>query len=540
MEVYLYKARGKGGSIYDITLNPNIDFEVLRKIRGISNIEILTDKIDLSVAEEIINQIYSGNFIGKFISLQEYYLNKILKSYGIKKESRFITSGKPLPKVEDLERIEEYIKGKVISFRYLMELDEIKNMDFESVVDVVQTLYCERRIKYTKAVKKIKNKEVCSLCEKEKCDVCNFEHIEDDILLYAADNYNNLKPPHIEPIINRSSQATLNTLKEVTEFIKSKREKCMLLSSPKAFSIDVLVEAVYEVLKVGGRVLYITSPKFMNEAKQEFQSKINGARVEIVLGRKAKLVECEIIVTSYTDYPCFYKSFDFVIFDKRLLFLDLHSIQDEIFKKAKKERGKFLKISVSLNEDDKREYKEMIYMPVDGIKKPMPEPMNIISRYLDGTEDFIPQMAIDFILFTISKKNSLIIFVPDEGYIQKVYYILSQTLNVDVDLIDYSTHKDKDGLFRFMKKECGILISSDAADAYLSYENTNVIIMYSDNRAYTLEAIIYMCQIPMNFQGKRIGEVYFVSCQDTENMQMAKSTIRVLNKVAWEKGYLKK
>ncbi|GIW49110.1 MAG: hypothetical protein KatS3mg079_586 [Caloramator sp.] len=540
MEVYLYKARGKGGSIYDITLNPQIDFEVLRKIRGITNIEILTDKIDLCVAEEIINQIYSGNFIGRFISLQEYYLNKILKSYGIKKESRFITSGKPIPKVEDLERIEEYIKGKIISFRYLMELDEIKNMDYELVIDVIQTLYCERRIKYTKAVKTIKNKEVCFLCEKEKCDVCNFEHIEDDILLYAADNYNNLKPPHIEPIINRSSIATVNTLKEVTEFIKSKREKSMLLSSPKAFSIDVLIEAVYEVLKVGGRVLYITSPKFINEAKQEFQSKINGARVEIVLGRKAKLVDCEIIVTSYTDYPCFYKSFDLVIFDKRLIFLDLTSLQDEIFKKAKKERGKFLKISVSLNEEDKKEYKDLIYMPVDGIKKPMPEPMNIISRYLDGTEDFMPQMAIDFILFTISKKNNLIIFVPDEGYIQKVYYILSQTLNIDTDLIEYSTHKDKDGLFRFMKKEGSILISSDAADAYLSYENTNVIIMYSDNRAYTLEAIIYMCQIPMNFQGKKIGEVYFVSCQETENMQIAKSTIRILNKVAWEKGYLKK
>ncbi|WDC84877.1 hypothetical protein PL321_04545 [Caloramator sp. mosi_1] len=58
-------------------------------------------------------------------------------------------------------------------------------------------------------------------------------------------------------------------------------------------------------------------------------------------------------------------------------------------------------------------------MPVDGIKKPMPEPMNIISRYLDGTEDFIPQMAVDFILFTLSKKNNLIIFVPDEGFMQK-------------------------------------------------------------------------------------------------------------------------
>ncbi|WDC84878.1 hypothetical protein PL321_04550 [Caloramator sp. mosi_1] len=224
MEVYLYKARGKGGSIYDITLNPQIDFEVLRKLRGINNIEVLTDKIDLSIAEEIINQIYAGNFIGRFITLQEYYLNKILKSYGIKKEIRFITSGKPLPRVEDLEKIEEYIKGKVISFRYLMELDGIKNMDYELVIDIIQTLYCERRIKYTKAVKKNKNKDVCFLCEKEKCDICNFEHIEDDILLYAADNYNNLKPPHIEPLINRNSQATVNTMKEVTEFIKSKKK----------------------------------------------------------------------------------------------------------------------------------------------------------------------------------------------------------------------------------------------------------------------------------------------------------------------------
>ncbi|WDC84876.1 ComF family protein [Caloramator sp. mosi_1] len=61
-----------------------------------------------------------------------------------------------------------------------------------------------------------------------------------------------------------------------------------------------------------------------------------------------------------------------------------------------------------------------------------------------------------------------------------------------------------------MKKEGCVLISADVADAYLSYENTNVIVMYSDNSAYTLEAIVYMCQIPMNFHGKRIGEVYFV------------------------------
>jgi len=540
VEVYLYKAKGKGGSIYDMTLNPQIDFEILKKLRGISSIEILTEKIDVAVAEEIIKQIYSGTFGGRLISLQEFYLNKILKKYNIKKESRFITSGKPLPSIEQLEKVEGYVKGKVVPLRYLLELEEVKDMDYDLVIDIIQTLYCERRIKYTKAVKMIKNKSVCFMCEKEKCDFCSFEHIEDDILIYAADNYNNLKPPHIEFQINRTSQVVTGVAKEITEFIKSKKEKSMLLASPKAFCIDVLLEGIYEILKVGGRVLYITSPKLINEVRQELCNKIHGAGVEIVLGRKAKIVDCEIIITSYTDYPCFYKSFDFVVLDKRAILLDNISIQDEIFEKAKKERGKFIKLSVILNDEDKKKYRELIYLPIDGIKKPLPEPLNITSRYLDGTEDFMPQMAVDFILYTINKKNNVIIFVPDESYIQRMYFILTHIINLDSNLIEYSTPKEKDGLFRFVKQEKRILISSDLTDAYLSFEGTNVVVMYSDNKIFTPEALVYMCQIPTNFQGKRIGEVYFVSCQETQNMQIAKSTVRLLNKIAWEKGYLRK
>jgi len=121
-----------------------------------------------------------------------------------------------------------------------------------------------------------------------------------------------------------------------------------------------------------------------------------------------------------------------------------------------------------------------------------------------------------------------------------MYFILTHIINLDSNLIEYSTPKEKDGLFRFVKQEKRILISSDLTDAYLSFEGTNVVVMYSDNKIFTPEALVYMCQIPTNFQGKRIGEVYFVSCQETQNMQIAKSTVRLLNKIAWEKGYLRK
>lgn len=543
MEVYLYKARGKGGSIYDMTLNPYIDFEVLRKIRGISNIEILTDRISISKAEDIINNIYSGNILGKFISLHDFYINRVLKKYGIKRETRFITSGKPLPKIHELELVEEYIKGKVIPYKYLKSLDEIKTLDEELIIDIIQTLYCERRIKYIQATKETNNKNICFMCNKEKCDVCNFEHQEDDILLYAADNYNNLQVPHIEIEVNRSSQATVNTTKEVLEFVKSKRENGMLLVSPKAFSMDVLVEGIYEILKNGGRVLYITSPKLTNEIKNEILKRIMGVRVEIVLGRKAKLPNCEIAITSYSDYPCFYKSFDFVILDKRGSILEMENyldINDNVFRRAKKERGKFLKINVAMYDSDKKDYKDIVLMPVDGVKKPIPEPMYITSRYLDGYEIFIPQIAMDFIQFTINKKNNIIIFIPNENYLHKIYYILTNDMGIEKEFIDISSTKDKDGLFRFMKGESKILISSDFSDAYLSYENTNALVMLSDSSVYTPEILVYICQIASNFQGKKIGEVYLVSCQESKNMQIAKSTIRILNKAAWDRGYFKK
>lgn len=273
--------------------------------------------------------------------------------------------------------------------------------------------------------------------------------------------------------------------------------------SPKAFCIDVLCEGIYEVLKSGGRVLYITSSKLINEVKQEILQKIKGIKVEILLGRQSKITDAEITITSYSNYPCFYKSFDLVILDKRATILDFNNSKDEVFKKARKERGKFLKISVVLNEEDKKEYKETILMPIDGIKKPIPEPMYIMSRYLDGTEEFMPNMVVEFIEFTKSKKNNMIIFIPDEKYIQRIYYILTENYNIDGSLIDFSTSKEKDGLFRFMKQESKILISSDITDAYLSFENTNVLVMYSDSEVYTAEVLTYMCQIPSNFQGKR-------------------------------------
>lgn len=225
MEVCIYKARGKGGSIYDMSLNPYIDFEVLKRLRGITNIEIITEKISISKAEAIIKQIYSGNLLGKFISLQDFYINTILKKAGIKREYKFITNGKDLPDVEVLEIIEEYIKGKVITLRDLLNLDEFRYMDYDTIIDCIQMLYCERRIKYTQATSNGKNKDICFMCAKERCNVCGFDYKEDDLILYAADNYNNLKIAEIGLEINKTSQATIDTLKEVTDFIRTKKKR---------------------------------------------------------------------------------------------------------------------------------------------------------------------------------------------------------------------------------------------------------------------------------------------------------------------------
>lgn len=545
MNVVIYKARGKGGYLYDMSLNPLVDFEILKGTRKIEYLEVITPEISLENAEKILKNIYGiSSIVDKIVPSQEYLVNNNLRKYKIKRTSKIISQGSGIPSKDEVSRVEEYIKGKIVSFARLEALKEIIGIKQDSLIDIVQVLYCERRIRMIPSVRRVKNRSICSFCLREECNDCCLGFRRDDVLLYAADNYNF----DIYPEINMNKKKLGESIKEaydgIVNFVKSKRDYAVLWCAPNTFEYEALKGGLFEVLKRGGKGLFVTSTSLTNEVRENLKKLLDGARIDVTDGLTPNFRDLDISICSYSDYPCFYKAFDFVIYDERLTFID-RPLDNMILicQRAVKERGKFLNITCTPERRKKGILKsspDIITIPINYAKNPIPEPRIVTSRYLKGPEAFIPPMAMDVIRWSLGEGTGVIIFVPDEGDLNRVYYYLTTLEGLDRNIIDISEEREKNTLLKFKKKEIQILISLDFKDALHIMEDVNVIVMDSDDEKYTTDTLVYMSAVAaLNIKNK-LGEVVFVASQETEVMTLAKSTIRGINKIAWEKGLVRR
>jgi late competence protein required for DNA uptake (superfamily II DNA/RNA helicase) len=226
------------------------------------------------------------------------------------------------------------------------------------------------------------------------------------------------------------------------------------------------------------------------------------------------------------------------------LFLERPSQNIEyIYQRAVKEKGKFLNITCCPERDRKSIFKsppEIINIPVTYMKNPIPEPRIITSRFLKGADAFFPQIVMDLIRWSIEEGLRLIIFVPDEGELHKVYYYLVNMEGIDRYSIDISHEGEKSPLMRFKRREVGILLSDDLSDCTHIIEDVNVVVMQSDEEVYRVDTLINMAAMAAMHTGKELREVVFVATQENETLSLAKSTIRNINRISWEMGYIKR
>ncbi|MDF2672343.1 MAG: hypothetical protein K0R09_608 [Clostridiales bacterium] len=545
MDVVVYKAKGKDGYLYDISFNPTIDFEILRRTRNVSSIEIITPEVSVASAQELLKGVYGNSLVfGKLVDSQEYRINSALKKLNIDKVQRKITEGAYIPSNEDIRRLEEYITGRILTLNKLALIGRDFGFNEEQIINIIQSLYCERRIKIMPAIKRTGNKNICSICNKEACMECCMGFNEDDILLYAADNYNINKSKNIHVRMGRISETIKSARDGVCNFVKSKRNSGILWCAPSSFEYESIIDGIAEVVKKGGRVLYATSTFITYEAKEAISGALEGAEVDIIYGFESDYKKNDVCICSYSEFPCFYKAFDLVILDQRYAFLE-KSIQNllYIYQRAVKEKGKFLNITCYPGIDKKRFFRsspEIIPIPVTYRKNPIPEPRIITSRFLKGADAFFPQMVMDVIKWSMEENSRLLIFVPDEGEVHKVYYYLVNMEGIDRDMIDLSYEKDKTPLLRFKRGEVQILISMDLKDSTHIIEDINIIVMNSDDEVYRVDTLINIAAMAAMATDKKLREVMFVATQENERLSLAKSTIRSINRISWEMGYIKR
>jgi late competence protein required for DNA uptake (superfamily II DNA/RNA helicase) len=544
LEVVIYKARGRDGYFYDMSLNPSVDFAVLKTTRNIERLEVITPKIKLDEAEKILKSIYTSSIIGKIIPSQDFLINNTLRKLKIERIKENILHRSVLPSPEIILRVENYIMGKVTTLQKLFSMEKDIGLGPKRIVDIIQILYCQRRIKMISSCRNNKGSEVCSYCGKIPCDECYFGFSREDILLYEAYNYNISIPVYIDYRKRKLQDSLLETYNSILTFIRSRKASATLWCAPNSFSYEVVAGGIVEILKRGGKILYVTSPSQVYEVKEVLKDIIKGPRIDITDGITPDFKKLDVSICSFKGYPCFHKAFDLVILDERYSFLD-RPIKDIMFicQKGVKEKGKFINITCSPDKQRKSVLKgstEIIDLPISSTKNPIPEPRIITSRFLKGAEAFIPPMAMDVIKWSLGEGSRVIIFVPDDRGLQMVYYYLTSKEGIDKDLIDISYTTNKSSLMNFMKRKSQILISLDFKDAVNVIEDVNVIAMYCDNEVYHVDTLVYMSAMAVAHMRNNLREVVFVASNETETISLAKTVIRAINKMAWEKGYLKR
>ncbi|TDT62417.1 hypothetical protein [Fonticella tunisiensis] len=545
MDVVIYRAKGSGGYLYDMSLNPRVDYEILKRTRKINRMDIISDPIPFEKGEELLRRIYGkSSILGRIVSSESLFINNIFKKHNIKRVEIRVSDGFTLPPLEDISRVEEFIVGKIITLDRLLDFHDKMNISYHEITDIIQALYCERRIKMVPAVKRIRNKRVCFLCSRESCGGCCYGFKDDDILLYAADNYNLDTPRRIEIKKRKLSDVVKNAGERFKAFVNSRKDLAFIWTAPNSFEYDVLLEGIGDVIRKGRKVLYITSNSLIFEVKEGLRSMLKGARIDSTDGFFQNFRELDVAICSYNDYPCFYKAFDLVILDERYSFIE-KPLANIYFlgERAAKERGKFVNITCCPTRSNRKIFKgspEMIEIPVSPVRNPIPEPRMITSRFLEGNDPFIPPMVMDVIKWAMNQNSRIIIFVPDEEGIHRIYYYLTAMEGIERDIVDISTDRKKTPFMAFKKGECKILISTDFKDTLHIMEDVNVIVMYSNHPAYRVDTLVNMAAMAVMHDKRNIGEVVFVSSDESEAMSLAKSTIRGLNKLAWEKGYIKR
>ncbi|CCC58044.1 MULTISPECIES: hypothetical protein [Caloramator] len=529
MEVYLYKAKGTGGAIYDFSFNPYIDHEILKRTRNIESFEVL-GKISIDRAKSIIDKINKTSMLDKIIKNTDFLVKKEIKKNSLKAEYKKISSGYVLPSKEDIEFVEGKIIGRVLTLNDIIDYFK-RYYQYDYLLDILQVLYCERRVSILPAFREEGEKLYCNFCRRRVCEGCQFNFKESDLLIYAADNYNFSLRQGLGYKFPKLKDVKEDIALDLLDFIKSKKNNGLIFSAPHSFSLDMLYPSFSEILKTGGKVLYITSFNEAYEALENLKSTFYNKKISIIHDKFEDFRNNDIVISYKSNYVPFYKAFDLVLLNDIYRAFNKEKLLHFAAKKACKDKGKF--IVACINPERYKELSfEITFLPYSHGNHLIPEPRVEISKVLrEGF--YLPDLALDTLRWSIKDGSKTIVFIPKRMQISTILnYLIMEGINKN-------QIESKSDFLTFLKGTKRIYLTSDFSISKNFSENVNVIVLNAHDDCYNEEILIYLSALASLGKNKKVGEVLFVAENETEGISLAKKCIRSLNKAAWEKGFVK-
>ncbi|WP_291648642.1 hypothetical protein [Clostridium sp.] len=171
---------------------------------------------------------------------------------------------------------------------------------------------------------------------------------------------------------------------------------------------------------------------------------------------------------------------------------------------------------------------------------PFVEPRMITTRV--KLDEDMPYTLYDYLMWFKSNNRKVIIYVPSEEKINKLFDYYTQELKIkDIKIVKFfrgENIKKIDSLHR-LKNKSVFIITNNIREYKTGSESIDIVALFSDEIFYSYKKIIYFCaDVGKDASDNKIGEVILVGKEISEDMDLAKEMARGYNKEIWEKGLL--
>lgn len=311
------------------------------------------------------------------------------------------------------------------------------------------------------------------------------------------------------------------------------REKYLNITSPPYNSTEIFANIILNFVYRNKRVLYITNENSVHVEITEKIKKMSKFRRYTYLKENSNHEDSLLIIAKHEMLNKLNCEFDLVIYDDIRSFSTYtkYEIIEAMTSKAK-DSAKIIAYSIEKIFENKKE----IILPVRDNNYPIIEPKFIGTR-VDINKD-IPYVVYEYIEWSLKTKQKVIIYVPNEGKVKRVYEYLSLYCNkLDGNIMFFIKNKsDEKTIDNFIKIKQGIMITNNF---YLDVKNSNVMVFFADDKLFNYKKLVYLCGKVGRSEKSRKGEVIFLGNCETEDMDKAKNITRHFNKEAWEMNLLK-
>ncbi|KPU44728.1 hypothetical protein OXPF_18140 [Oxobacter pfennigii] len=553
MKYVIYCAHTADGNIVNITHNPQIDYEFIKRSHNLYGFEVISSDMDISQANYVMRSvsrhkgllktmIFYGGRKGDAAKLN--LIKSAMSDLGIKplKKARHVAMGEWVDELS-LDAVYSLIKGRIMSYHELINIIEEKHIFTEgNLHDLLHVLYLQEKINILPSlwIDRPGRKYICMLCEEElygygteyaTCPCCGANAEAQDVLYFCVYKEEETRRTHIKFKDTRKLSLYQDKASyELMNFLTEDAQECLIWTVPGAEDLNIPMRAMREVLNKGGNVGVAVETEEMGNM---FSSAVNSVfpdyefRFERVLSMD---ITEGINIFAFDDIKRLTGAFDLLLlWDKTGKTGGGINPGLKIVRRAVKPCGKVIYMTSTpkfeLFDTAQKKKMNVAAVPLRNHGKPSPEPRVMTYNTLSKDNLFIPRSVMDFITYSAVQKKYLNIIAPDSELVSLLKEELISTGEIEK---------------KWLSKEMPLIeIKEYSADITLEQAENIIVFLADDENVFDERSLLLCAGLCGMSDLQSSGEVVYVASKENRPMEKAREMLRFLNKCAWEMGYLK-